>query len=161
MWKTFPSNYRYFRWQSSCLLLLLEVCKNHYKKENISAGGSEQRRDALFWIPLRQTWLNLFGLILIALSFSTFIFSIGINLFARHPVVPFGILILLEQVDDFVQLPPWCILKDRQLCLHKYLKYWVLYIPLSLRQNKSRYKIWHCLELGCSCKWKLLTNKKM
>ena len=29
-------------------LLLLEVCKNHYKKENISVGGSEQRRDKLF-----------------------------------------------------------------------------------------------------------------
>ena len=24
-----------------------------------------------------------------------------------------------------MQLPPLCILKDRQLCLHKYLKYWV------------------------------------
>ena len=30
------------------LLLLLEVCKNHHKKENISVGGSEQRKDALF-----------------------------------------------------------------------------------------------------------------
>ena len=44
---TFPSNYKYFSCQSSCLLLLLEVCKNHYKKENISAGGSEQRADTL------------------------------------------------------------------------------------------------------------------
>ena len=24
------------------------VCKNHYKKENISVGGSKQRRDTLF-----------------------------------------------------------------------------------------------------------------
>ena len=39
---------KYFSCQSSCLLLSLEVCKNHYKKENISVGGSEQRRDALF-----------------------------------------------------------------------------------------------------------------
>ena len=108
---------------SSCLLLLLEVCKNHYKKENISVGGSEQCRDALFRIHLRETWLNIFGLLLVARSFSTFIFSIGIKLFIWHPVVLCDILILLEQFEDFVQLPPWCILKDRQLCLHKYLKY--------------------------------------
>ena len=124
---TFLSNYKYFRSQSSWLLLLLEVCKNHYKKENISVGRSDQRRDELFWIHFRQTWLNLFGLILAALNFSTFISSIGVKLFIRHPLVLFGILILLEQVDDFVQLPLWCILKDRQLYLHKYLKYWVLY----------------------------------
>ena len=124
MWGTFLSNYKYFSCQSSCLLLLLEVCKNHYKKENISVGGSDQRRDTLFWIHLRQTWLNLFGLILAALSFSAFIFWIGIKLFIRHPAVLYSILILLEQD---VQLPSWCILKDRQLCLHKYLKYWVLY----------------------------------
>ena len=37
-----------FSSQSSCLLLLLEVYKNHYRKENINVGGSEQRRDALF-----------------------------------------------------------------------------------------------------------------
>ena len=30
------------------VLLLLEVCKNHYKKENISVGRSEHHRDALF-----------------------------------------------------------------------------------------------------------------
>ena len=40
--------YKYFSCQSSYLLLLLEVWKNHYTKENISVGGSEQRRDALF-----------------------------------------------------------------------------------------------------------------
>ena len=124
VWGTFLSNYKHFSCQSSRLLLLLEVCKNHYEKENISVGVSGQRRDALFWIHLRQTWPNLFGLILAALSFSSFIFSIGIKLFFRHPIVLFGILILLEQVDDFMQLPPWCILKDRQLCPHKYLKHW-------------------------------------
>ena len=32
----------------SCLLLLLEVCKIHYKKENISVGSSAQRKNALF-----------------------------------------------------------------------------------------------------------------
>ena len=58
MWGTFLSNCEYFSCQSSCLLLLLEVCKNHYRKENISVGGSEQQRDALFWINLRETWLE-------------------------------------------------------------------------------------------------------
>ena len=123
MWGTFLSNYKYFSCQSSCLLLLLEVCKNHYKKENIGVGGSKQRRDALFWIHLRETWLKLFGLLLVSMGFEMFIFSIGIKLFIRHPLLLFGILILLEQFE----LPPRCILKDRQLCLHKYLKYWVLY----------------------------------
>ena len=28
--------------------VLLEVCKNHYRKKNISVGGSKQQRDALF-----------------------------------------------------------------------------------------------------------------
>ena len=63
VWGTFLSNYKYFSCQSSCLLLLLEVCKNHYRKENISVGGSEKRGDALVWIHLRQTWLELFRLI--------------------------------------------------------------------------------------------------
>ena len=126
MWGTFLSNYKYFSCQLICLLLLLKVCKNHYRKEKISVAGSEQRRDALFWIHLRETWLELFRL-LMSLSFSTFIFSSGIKLFIRHPVVLFGILILSEQFDGFVQLHPWCILKDRQPCLHKYAKYWVLY----------------------------------
>ena len=44
---TFISNYKYFSCQSSCLLLLLEVCKNHYQREDISVSGSEQRSDAL------------------------------------------------------------------------------------------------------------------
>ena len=126
MWGTFLSNYKHFSCQSSCLLLLLEYCKNHYRKENISVDGSKQGRDSLFWIHLKETWLNvLYNLR--CMSFSTFIFSTGIKLFIRHPVVLFGILILSEQFDGFVQLHPWCILKDRQLCLHKYVKYWVLY----------------------------------
>ena len=40
LWGTFPSNNKYFSCQSNCLLLLLEVCKNHYRKEN-SVAGSE------------------------------------------------------------------------------------------------------------------------
>ena len=131
MWGTFLSNYKYSSCQLSCLLLLLEVCKNPFKEENISVGGSKQRRDAIFWIHSEQAWLNLFGLILVALRFSAFIFSTGIKLFIRHPVVLFVILILSEQVIDFVQLPPWCILKDWQLCLHQNLKYWVLYLIIS------------------------------
>ena len=39
---------RYFSSQSSCLLLSLEVCKDHYKQENIAVDGNEQLRDALF-----------------------------------------------------------------------------------------------------------------
>ena len=42
----------------SIKLLLLEVCKNHYRKENISVDGSKQGRDTLFWINLKETWLN-------------------------------------------------------------------------------------------------------
>ena len=126
MWATFLLNYKYFSYQSSCLLSLLEVCKNHYEKEN-SGASSKQYREALFWIYLKETWLNIFVLFLVDLNFSIFIFSIAIKLFIWHPVVLFGILILLEQFNDFMQLPPWCIPKDRQLCLHKYLKYRVLY----------------------------------
>ena len=67
--------------------------------------------------------LELFRLLQMSLSFSTFIFSTGIKLFIRHPVVLFGILILSEQFDGFLQLHPWRILKDRQLCLNRYVKY--------------------------------------
>ena len=28
--------------------VIIEVCKNHYKKENISVGSSAQRKNALF-----------------------------------------------------------------------------------------------------------------
>ena len=94
---TFLSNYKSFSGQSSCLLLLLEVRKNHYKKENIGVGGSMRRRDALFWIHSRETWLKLFGLLLVAMGFSIFMFLIGIKILIRHPVVLFDNLILLEQ----------------------------------------------------------------
>ena len=56
--ETFLLNYKYFSCQSSCLLLLLEVYKDHYKKENISVGGSEQSRDVLF--QLRFVWFTCF-----------------------------------------------------------------------------------------------------
>ena len=48
MWETFQPNYEYFSCQSSSRWLLLQVCKNNYKKENIGVGGSEQRKDTLF-----------------------------------------------------------------------------------------------------------------
>ena len=60
------------------------------------------------------------------MSFSIFVFSTGIKVFIRNPVVLFGVLILSEQFYGFVQLHP-CILKDRQLCLHRYVEYGVLY----------------------------------
>ena len=78
----------------------LKLCKKHCKI--ISVSGSEQRgnlEDALFWIHLKQTWIILFVLILLNLSFSTFIFSIGIKFFIRHVVVLFSILILYEQFE--------------------------------------------------------------
>ena len=112
---------------NQAVIWLVEVCKNHYKKEKISVGGSEQCWEAFFKIHLKETWLNIFVLLLVALNFSTFAFSVGIKLFIQHPVELFGILILLEQFNDFVQFPLWCIPKDRQLCLQKYLKYRVLY----------------------------------
>ena len=33
---------------SQAVLLLLEVCKKHYRKENISVGGRERCKDKLF-----------------------------------------------------------------------------------------------------------------
>ena len=33
---------------NQAVLLLLKVCKNHYRQENISVGSSKQRKDALF-----------------------------------------------------------------------------------------------------------------
>ena len=139
MWGTFLSNYKYFSCQSICLLLVLEVCKNRYRKENTSVGGSKQWKDEFFRIHLRETWLVLFRLLWMSLSFSIFIFSAGIKLFIRHPAVPSGMLILSEPFNGFVQLPSWCILKDRQLCLHKYVKYWVLYpIITYIKQIKTQ-----------------------
>ena len=133
MWGTFLSNYKYFSCQSSCLLLLLEVCKNHYRKENLSIGGIEQRRDAIFWIHLRETRLKVFILLQVYLSFPTFIFSTNIKLFICHPVVLFGI----RAVQWLCAASPMVILKDRQLCLQKY---WVLY-PIIAFVNKNNRRI--------------------
>ena len=69
MWGTFLSNYRYFSYQPSCLLLLLKVYKINYRKENISVGGNEQRRDTFFWISSIETWMKLFRLECFALLY--------------------------------------------------------------------------------------------
>ena len=63
VWRTFLSIYKHFSCQSSCYLSLLEVCENHYRKENISLGGRKQGRDTLLWIHLKETWLNVFILL--------------------------------------------------------------------------------------------------
>ena len=160
MWGTFLWNYKHFSCETSCLLLLLEVCKNHYRKQDIGVDGSKQGRYTLFWINLKETWLNLFILLWVTMSSSTFIFSTGIKLFIRHPVVLFGSLILSEQFNSFVQLPHGVFLKTDS-CV--FINTWntEFYIPLLLRQNKSRCKIWQWLELGCFCKWKQSTNKNI
>ena len=124
--RNFPIKLKILQLSIKLSFVIIRSLLKSLSKGNISADGSEQRRDALFWIYLRQTWLNLFGLILAALSSSSSIISIAITLFIYHLLVLFSILILLEQTDDFVSFPPWCILKDRQLCVNKYLKYWVL-----------------------------------
>ena len=96
--ETFPSTYIYFgSYQLSSLLLLLEVSKNHYEKKKTLVSAVVKNIDSLFRFHLRQTLLNLFGWILVNLSFETFIFSIGITLFIRHSIVFFGILNLLNQ----------------------------------------------------------------
>ena len=46
--ETFLSYYKHFSCLSSCLLLLLEVRKYHYRKENSSFGSSKQGRETLF-----------------------------------------------------------------------------------------------------------------
>ena len=81
---------------------------------------------------------NLFRLLQVSLSFSTFLFSTGIKLFIRHLAVLFGTLMLSERFDNFVPLPPWCILKDRQ---NKWST--EFYIPLSLGQGGSGYRTSH------------------
>ena len=125
--ETFPSTYINFgSYQLSSLLLLLEVSKNHYEQKNISVGGSEKHTDSLFRFHLRQTLLNLFGWILVNLSFETFIFSIGITLFIRHSIVFLGIFNLLDQFQWFRTASVQRILKDRQLYYQKNLKYWAL-----------------------------------
>ena len=100
-------------------------------------------------IHLKQICFNIFGLTLAALNFSIFIFSTGIKFTIRHPVVLLGILILLEQVDDFVQLSLGVFLKTDS---YVFINTWntEFYIPLLLRQNEWRHKIWHWLKLGCS-----------
>ena len=123
MWETVLSNYKYFSCQSCSRLLLLEVLKNHHKKGNISVGSSEQSRDEL----LNSCKTCLAKRICVDFCKSEIL---NINICNWYKVlysacnIIFGISILLDR--DFVQLQEWSIVKDRQLCLHKYLEYWVL-----------------------------------
>ena len=158
MWGTFLSNYKYFSCQSSCLLLLLEVCKNHYRKENISVGGSKQGRDPLFWIHLRETFLKVFilgvyeFLNIHILNWYKALYSASNSTF-RHL--------------DFIRAVRWLYAAYLGVFLKKdsyvFINTWntEFYILLSLRQNESRYKKWHWLELGCFCKWRQSTNKEI
>ena len=95
-----------------------------------------------------------------SLSFSTFIFSTGIKLFIQHPAVLCGILILQSSLMALCSFTHGVFVKTDS---YVFINTWntEFYIPLSLRQNKSRYKIWHWLELGCFCKWKQSTNKEI
>ena len=90
------------------------------------------------------------------MSFSTFIFSTGIKLFIWYPVVLFGMLILSEQFDCFVQLPSWCILKGRQLCLHKYVKY-----PIIAYAKQIKIQDMTLTRIRLLFKWKQSANKEM
>ena len=126
MWGTFLSNYKHFRCQSSCFLLLLEVYKNRYRKENISIGGSKQDR---------YTFLNSFNRdvakrIYITLGVYEFlnihVFNWCKALYSASSST-FRHLDFIRAVRWFHAAYAWCILKDRQLYLLKYVKHWVLY----------------------------------
>ena len=141
-------------------MLSLQVFKNHYKKI-ISVGSSKQRREAFFWIHFKKTWLDIILILLVALHFQIFIFLLVIKLFIWRPVLLFGILISLEQLNNFV----WSFRHVVFLNTRSYvfINTWntEFYIQLLHRENKSRYKIWHSLELAGSCKWKQSTNKEV
>ena len=104
---------------------------------------------------------KLFGLVLVNLNFSKFIFSSGIykdlflecNSIFRH----------LDFISAFQMIP--CSFRHSVFLKagsYVSINTWntEFYVSLLLRQNKSRYKIWHWLELGCSYDWKQPTNKK-
>ena len=76
------------------------------EKRTLVLAVASKAEAHLFLINLRETWQNVLMLLYVSMSFSTFIFSTGIKLFIWHPVLLFGMLILSEQLDGFVQLPP-------------------------------------------------------
>ena len=132
--------------QLSCLLLLLKVCKNHYRKENISVAGSEQRRDALFWIHLRETWRELFRLD-VPEFLDIHIFNWYKALYSA-PSSTFRHLGFQSSSMALCSFTHGVFVKTDS---YAFINTWntEFYIPLSLRQNESRCKIWHWLELGC------------
>ena len=123
MWETALSNYKYFSCQSCSRLLLLEVLKNHHKKETLVLVVASKAE---------MNFLNSCKTCLAKRICIDFCKSeiLNINICSWYKVfysacnIIFGISILLDH--DFVQLQEWSIVKDRQLCLHKYLEYWVL-----------------------------------
>ena len=160
MWGTFLLNYKNFSCQSCCFLLLLKGWKNHYRKENrhycmLAVVNNAEMHFFEFTYLLYYIYFTLS-----ITEFPKTYISICIKLFIRHPVLLFGILILSEQFDGLVQLPPWCTVKERDYVFIN-TSNTELYIPLLLRQNKSRCKIWHWLELGHSCQSKQSTNKEI
>ena len=103
----FTWSYKHFSCQSSCFLLLLEVCKNHYSKEN-SVDSSKQGRDTLFWIHLRDLAKRIY----ITLGVYEFL---NIHIFNWYKALYSASSITFRD------------LHLHQLCIHKYVKYWVLY----------------------------------
>ena len=136
MWATFLSNYKYFSCQSSCPLLLLDVCRNQYRRESTSVGGIEQRRNALFLNSFKG---DLARVIWITLDVSEFF---NIRIFSWYKALysaswfyqssssmascsfTHGVFL---KTDSYVFINTWNT---------------EFYIPLLFRQNESRYKIW-------------------
>ena len=72
----------------------------------------------------------------------------------------FGILILQGSSMALISFPHGVFVKtDSSVSINTWNT--EFYIPLSLRQNEWRYKIWHWLELSWFCKWKQSTNKEI
>ena len=100
-------------------------------------------------------------MILVNLNFSKFIFSISIykDLFSECN----SIFRHLDFISAFQMIP--CNFRHSVFLKagsYVFINTWntEFYVPLLLRQNKSRYKIWRWIELDCSYEWKQPTNKK-
>ena len=124
MWGTSLLNYKHFSCQSSCLLLLLEVRKDHYRKESLVLTLASKAE------ILNSFKRDLAKHIYITLGVYEFL---NIHIFNWYKALysasssTFWHLDFIRAVWWLRAASPWCILKDRQLCLHKYAKYWLLY----------------------------------
>ena len=105
--------------------LSLEHCKNYYRKENISVDGTKQGRDTLFWIHLRETSLNVFILGVYEIL-NTHVFNWYKALCSASSSTSRD-LDFIRAVWWLCAAYPMVFLKERQLYLHKYVKYLVLY----------------------------------